>query len=52
MLTMLCVVTVAFYFLILRTVPGIMVALLALVATVMLYLPRTKEYFAPRNLHT
>ena len=52
MLTMLCVVTVAFYFLILRTVPGIMVALLALVATVMLYLPKVNQYFAPRSLYT
>lgn len=52
MLTMLCVLTVAFYFLILRTVPGIMVALLALIATVMLYLPKVNAYFAPRSLPT
>lgn len=52
MLTMLCIVTVAFYFLVLRTVPGLTVALLALAATTLLYLPKSNQFFAPRDLPT
>jgi hypothetical protein len=52
LLTMLCLVTVAFYFLILPTPFGLMTALLAVAATVMLYLPKSAEYFRPGNLPT
>jgi hypothetical protein len=51
-LTVLCLVTVAFYFLVLPTQFGLMTALLALVATVLLYLPRSNVYFRPRDLPT
>jgi hypothetical protein len=52
MLTMLCILTVVFYFFVLRTVPGLMVALLSLIATVLLYTPRANAYFRPRDLPT
>jgi ABC-type multidrug transport system permease subunit len=52
LLTMLCLVTVAFYFLVLGTVPGVMVALLTLIASVLLYLPSSNRFFAPRDLPT
>jgi peptidoglycan/LPS O-acetylase OafA/YrhL len=52
LLTMLCLVTVVFYFLILRTTFGLMTALLALAATVLLYTPKAAEYFRPGNLPT
>jgi peptidoglycan/LPS O-acetylase OafA/YrhL len=52
LLTMLCLVTVAFYFLVLRTTFGLMTALLALAATVLLYTPKAAEYFRPGKLPT
>jgi peptidoglycan/LPS O-acetylase OafA/YrhL len=52
LLTMLCLVTVAFYFLILRTTFGLMTALLTLAATVLLYTPKAAEYFRPGKLPT
>ncbi|HEV8555231.1 MAG TPA: hypothetical protein VGR06_02385 [Actinophytocola sp.] len=52
LLTMLCLVTVAFYFFVLRTIPGLTVALLCLAATVLMYLPKANEFFAPRDLPT
>lgn len=52
LLTMLCVVTVVFYFLVLRTTFGLMTALLALAATVLMYLPKAAEYYRPGNLPT
>jgi peptidoglycan/LPS O-acetylase OafA/YrhL len=52
LLTMLCLVTVAFYFLVLRTTFGLMTALIALAATVLLYTPKASEYFRPGKLPT
>lgn len=49
-LSVLCVVTVAFYLLILPTTLGLMVALLAVAATVLLFLPAANLYFRPRDL--
>lgn len=50
MLTVLCVVTVAFYVTILRTPFGLLTAMLAVAATVLLYLPSSNRFFAPRDL--
>jgi cytochrome bd-type quinol oxidase subunit 2 len=50
MLTVLCVVTVAFYILILRTSLGLMAAMLSIIATVLLYLPSANVFFRPRDL--
>jgi len=52
MLTMLCLITVLFYFLIQPTPFGLMAALLAAVATVLLYLPSSNTYFRPAELPT
>ncbi|HEU5469823.1 MAG TPA: hypothetical protein VFV67_04165 [Actinophytocola sp.] len=52
MLTMLCTLTVLFYFLILNTLFGLMTALLAIIATVLLYLPKSNFYFRPAELPT
>lgn len=51
-LTMLCVVTVVFYFVVLPTTFGLMTALLALAATVLLYLPKSNLFFRPGDLPT
>lgn len=50
MLTVLCVITVAFYVLILRTTLGLMTAMLAIIATVLLFLPSANAFFRPREL--
>jgi hypothetical protein len=52
MLTLLCLITVAFYLFILPTTIGRMVALLSLVATILLYLPKANLYFKPADLPT
>jgi hypothetical protein len=52
MLTMLCVLTVVFYFAVLPTTLGLMVALLSVIGTVLLYLPAANRFFAPRDLPT
>jgi peptidoglycan/LPS O-acetylase OafA/YrhL len=49
LLTVLCVITVLYYFLILRTTLGLMAALLALTATVLLYTPKAGEHFRSRD---
>ncbi|MFL6140796.1 MAG: hypothetical protein ACJ72N_02855 [Labedaea sp.] len=50
LLTMLCVLSVAFYFTLMRTTFGLTAALLTLIGAAMLYLPKSNEYFAPRDL--
>ena len=45
LLLVLGVITVLYYFLILRTTLGLMSALLALTASILLYLPKASEYF-------
>jgi hypothetical protein len=52
MLTLLCLLTVLFYFLILPTPFGLMAALLAAAATVLMYLPSSNRYFRPTDLPT
>ncbi|HET9142591.1 hypothetical protein [Actinophytocola sp.] len=52
LLTMLGLVTVLFYFLILPTQFGLMTALLAATATVLMYLPSSNVFFRPTELPT
>jgi hypothetical protein len=52
LLTVLCVLTVLFYFLILPTQFGLMTALLSLAATVLMYLPSSNRFYRPRQLPT
>ena len=50
LLTMLCLVSVAFYVTLMRTTFGLTAALLTLIGAAMLYLPKSNAYFAPREL--
>lgn len=49
LLAVLCVITVLYYFVIFGTQLGLMSALLALTATVLLYTPKAGEYFRSRD---
>lgn len=49
MLTIVVVIVVVFYYVLFRTQFGLLSALLAAVATALLYLPSTRDYFGPRQ---
>ena len=52
MLTVLCLITVAFYTLVLPTALGVLTALLSAAGTVLLYLPAANLFFRPGALPT
>lgn len=52
LLTMLCILTLLFHIFVRTTPFGWLTGLLALAATVLLYLPRSLKYYAPGDLPT